>query len=153
MDHWTAQDWVVFMGALSAFVAAVFAAWAKFRGDVNSHKIDQNTDLTRATGAAATNNAAIAATAATDAKDAALDINKKLNGGIDSAIRDGIAPIHAALAAHAEQDEKNLAEINTRFKVLTEYVHERNHDIIDAINAQSLKLERVLRVIDPTGTK
>lgn len=67
-------------------------------------KIDDNTHITRTQTKAATA-AAVAAAKKAD------EVNAKLNGGVDDAIRKAIEPVSRALADHAETDEKNMAGI------------------------------------------
>ncbi len=92
---------------------------AETRAQVVEDKIDNNTAITKET-------------------------NKKMNGGLDAAIKEGIAPVHQCLKDHIEQDSEDLEEVKTKFQELTAYVHERNHDILEAIGLQSNKLNLLL---------
>lgn len=129
------------------------AETAAAKAAVVEGKLDDNTNLTRAGTAAAASNAKAAEQAATEAKSTAETISKKLNGGIESTIEAAIAPIRAAFIEHAASDERNMAEIRAamnrfvtdeKLSELIEYVHKRNHDILDAVGAQSNRLDVVL---------
>lgn len=80
-------------------------------------------------------------------------ISKKLNGGIDTAIKDGIAPVEKLLKEHAEADESNLKTINQKFEELTNYVHKRNHDVLNALQTQNNKLETLLEMVKAQNQK
>lgn len=109
-----------------------------------SSKIDQNTLITQAGTQKAVLTADRAATTAETTKATVEDISRKLNGSMDEVISTAIAPIVKTIEEHAASDDKYMREINTRFEHLTNYVHERNHDILSAINAQSLKLDAAM---------
>lgn len=86
-------------------------------------KIDRNTTIT------------------TETKDATVamagNIDRKLNGGLDVAIADAVKPIQKEFETHK-------TEVNGKLNTLTEYVHQRNHDILNAISVQSNKLNVLL---------
>lgn len=88
-------------------------------------KVDDNTKITQA-----------AAEEASGAKEVTQSINNKLNGGIDKAINDAIGPIQNMISEHAEK----ISELN-------KYVHQRNHEILTALQTQSNKLESILILI------
>lgn len=115
---------------------------AKKAGDVEK-KVDDNTEITKVGTDRAAHNAAVAATVAADARAVSEVINQKLNGGIDAAVNS----VGDELKKHADRDEKYMAEIDAKFEKLTEYVHQRNHDMLDAMSVQANKLETVLVVL------
>lgn len=110
---------VAFITGLPPLIAAVLAAVLGLR---NSRKIDQNTQITVASGRSATDNAKSAARAAVSAENKIGDL---LNGAMDEKIR-GIVKEHTdplqdalkihyeTLRAHAVQDEKNMEEIRLK---------------------------------------
>lgn len=106
-------------------------------------KLDANTKITKAGVVQATN----AASTASETKAVTEVLKNKLNGGVDAAVREGILPVQKALDEHAETDEANMKEINVRFKELTDYVHQRNHDLLNAIGVQSNKIETLLQAV------
>lgn len=125
------------------------------KAGVVEQKLDDNTRITVAGAESATTNAKVAAQAATSAKASTEAISKKLNGGIDAAIKEGVQPVLDTLHAHAdtlqthiEDDKKVAEEIRGKFDELTEYVHNRNHDMLDALQTHANKLELISRKID-----
>lgn len=115
-------------------------------------KVDDNTKITKEGATAATENAKVAATAAASAKVSADDVSRKLNGGIDAAMLEAVRPIKESLEAHTIQDARDLKDVKERFDELTKYVHDRNHDILNALQTQSNKLEIVITKLDMTRT-
>jgi len=97
------------------------------------HKIDTNTRLTQSGADQATKTAAIAAETAAQTKDAVEDmaasISKKLNGGLDAAISQAVDPVKAVLNDHGQ----TVQALEAKFDDLTRYVHQRNHDILNAM--------------------
>lgn len=137
------STFLLMLAAQTPLLVAALVAYLKGR-----NAIDENTRLTKAGATAAASSARVAAETAKDAVDAATEtktaidgISRKLNGGIDRALADAIDPIKATLQAHTEQDAKDLAEVKDKFDTLTEYVHARNHDLLDAMHGQSLKID------------
>ncbi len=117
---------------------------AKEQVGVVEKKIDNNTQLTKAGTTAAVKTAQTAVATAAEAKEAtqnvADSINRKLNGGIDAAIK----PVREDLMAH----EKKMAQINQKFVELTDYVHKRNHDVLDALGVLSNRVAAVLVMLE-----
>lgn len=133
-------------------IVTVVTLWIRLKYGVDrvADKVDVNTDITQKVGAAAVANARAAVETAADAKEAAQSIDKKLNGGIDAALSQAVGRMQASLDKHALQDEKNLAEINARFTGLSEYVHQRNHDMLNEMNKQSLMIEKYFKTVEIT---
>lgn len=106
------------VGTIVVTVVGFLTVWLKLRYGVEP-KIDTNTEVTKAGTKAAFDNAKVAATAATAAAQKALATEDKitdlLNGQLDIRIRTIVKecfdPLSSAVSAHAEQDEKNMAEI------------------------------------------
>lgn len=97
MSNWNPEQWVVFFTALGTLVGVILSAvaafmstLAKIKSEANSKKIDDNTTITRAGTTAAASSAKQAAAVAKEMNDS---ISKKLNGGLDVAIADGIKPL------------------------------------------------------------
>ena len=101
MDKWGPQDWVIFMGAVGALVGAILTAintfltnLVKVQGERNGKKIDDNTEVTKA-------GAKEAASTASDAKTAAVDLANKMDGELDERvtriIKTYLAPIEDAI--------------------------------------------------------
>ena len=85
-------------------------------------KVDANTALTRSGTSAATRSAEVAAATATGAAQTAakthaateaiaVNIEKKLNGGLDVAIEKVVGPLRQSLVEHAVNDERNMRDI------------------------------------------
>lgn len=98
----------------------------KYAQSSTEDMISDNTEITKAGTAAAVETAKSAVEAAADTKQLAEGINKKLNGGVDSAIEAAVAPLR------------------DKMEEVTQYVHKRNHEIIDVINTYSLKVDVAL---------
>lgn len=128
--------------------AAVDAEAAKKKAEAVESKLDSNTAITKGASAAAARSAQIAIQNHEETKRFSESMHKKLNGGLDAALEHAISPIRKELASHAQKDEKNMEEIASKFDGLEKYVHQRNHDILDALNAQALKLAVVLEKLD-----
>ena len=90
-------------------------------------KIDNNTKLTIAGADQASSNAMVAAQAATIAADKSAEIMSQLNGKLDERIirivDQHVKPVVATIRAHAEQDDKNMAEIRTTLEEIKKIVH------------------------------
>ncbi len=71
------------------------------------------------------------------AKEAVQEVKNKLNGGVDSAVNNAIDPLKKAL-------EDQAAKIND----LERYVHQRNHETVNVLQAQGNKLELILKVLE-----
>jgi hypothetical protein len=134
---------------VATMIGGVITLWLKLKYGVANvgEKIDANTKITQDATTAATDNAKEAANAAITAKDAAEKINKKLNGGIEEAIRHGIHPVQVTLEAHVKKDAEDIGDIKKKFEVLSEYVHQRNHDVLDALQGHGLKMDLILKTI------
>lgn len=135
---------------VTTLVVGFLTLWLKLKYDEEkkdktdaaiSKKIDDNTHVTMIGTTEAAKNAGIAALTADEAKQATVaiaeNINKKLNGGIDSAVADAIEPVHKMLKEHSEKIDN-----------LEKYVHERNHDLLGVIQAQSNKLTMILNKLN-----
>ena len=94
-------------------ICGVVTLWIKL--SENDRKIEANTVLTMAGTTAATQNAVVAASAANQASEKAdvliEQMNGKLENRIEAIVKTHTEPIASALRAHAEQDDKNMAEI------------------------------------------
>lgn len=105
---------------ITTMVIGFMTLWIKLRYGVET-KIDNNTALTTAGTLAAADNAKVAVEAANLAanKVAATEdkITKMLNGQLEERIRhivkDCFDPLNEMVRLHAEQDEKNMAEIRS----------------------------------------
>ena len=118
MSDATVVALVTGLGTIVATVVGFLTLWVKLKYGVE-FKIDTNTEMTRAGAKAATDHAKIAATSANAAAQKATatedKITNMLNGQLDVRIRTVVKecfePLEIAVQAHAEQDEKNMAEI------------------------------------------
>lgn len=115
--------------------------------------IEKNTEVTKAgTEAAAVSAKAAATAAATSAKAAATntaavsEISRKLNGGIDEAISAAVTPIQMVLSEHTAKDERDKREIKERFDLIEQYIHDRNHDMMNAMATISSNVNILLRL-------
>ncbi len=122
-----------------------------FKQQTVERKLDQNTKITQDGATAASTNAKEASVNAKEAKDAATSaaedtrtIKSKLNGGIDAAIAEGIAPVKTLLEQHTQDDLRNLAEIKAKFDTVEQYMHQRNHDIRGDLQTLTSKLDILL---------
>ena len=122
--------------------------------------IAENTKVTKEGSEKAVTNAKVAADTAKEAKNsvsetkqAVENINKKLNGGLDKALSDAISPIQEALTAHTKQDTKDMEEVKKKFETLSQYVRDRNHDIIEILQKQSITMESILKKTEPDTKK
>lgn len=139
-------------------VIGFLTLWLKLRYGVEEKaktvekKLDQNTQITRAGQVVATTSAQIAVEAATDVKSAteamSRTMERKLNGGIDSAIQNTIEPMQRMMREHSAVDEKNMQEVNKKIEELNTYVHQRNHEILTAMQVQNNKLEIIIRKLE-----
>lgn len=97
-------------------------------------KISDNTNITIRGNRAATVAAEQAVVAASEARGKSEEIvetiNKKLNGGVDAAITSAIEPI-----------QKVVQEHTTKIEELNKYVHQRNHDIVNALQTNTNKIQ------------
>lgn len=150
---------IIAIAAGFAQVIGLFALWIKLhygveqametkrKAETIDRKLDENTTITRAGTAAAATTALAAASSAEDARVATKtmqeSLNQKLNGGIDAAINAAVAPMREAL----EQNQANIKDVTGRFDDLTRYVHQRNHDVLDAMGVLSNRIELVVQMI------
>jgi hypothetical protein len=102
-------------GAVGAIIAAVASAMV---GLHNSQKLDDNTAMTQEGANTAKENNRVAVQTAEVATATSDHITKALNGGIDDSIAKALAPIKAAMAAHAAQDEASMTEVRKALEVL-----------------------------------
>lgn len=100
-------------------------------------KLDANTIITKAASEAAVKSAVTAARSATESKEATAAIAAKLNGGVDAAIEAAVAPLHRRIDEHMG-----------KLKELTDYVHQRNHDMMTALQIHANRLETVILKIN-----
>ena len=126
---------------LATIVAGFLTIWVKLRYGVEKaeeaatkaqtveKKIDANTAITKGGVAAAVTSAKVAAVAAAEAKVATDTIHEKLNGRLDKAINDAVAPVEE------------------RLHKLAEYVHERNHHLLDEFTKTSNKVELIFQLL------
>ncbi len=127
--------------------AKVEAIAAKQQAAVVEKKIDENTAVTQAGTTAASISAKDAAETAVQAKAAtesmADTINKKLNGGIDSAISKAVAPVQESLDNH----KIKFDALDAKVEELKVYMHERNHNLLNGLDTISKRLELVFQII------
>jgi hypothetical protein len=114
----------------------------KHASQIVQDKIDDNTTITKVNAGAAVVSAVAAAKTAADTKSAVEGINRKLNGGIDAAVQDAVKPLHDKTEEQGGKLEK-----------LTEYVHQRNHDILTALQIQANKIETVIQMVNRLTTR
>lgn len=145
-----AQAWVAIIGAIFAGLVMLLNTYLSWR---NSQKIDANTHLTRVGAEAATVSAVASTEMATKTGDAVDRIDKKLNGGVDSAIKEAITPVASLLEEHVSKDDTNFEEIKAKFNEVSNYMHVRNHDILNALNKQGLDLKVLLEKSRATEVK
>lgn len=103
----------------------------------NKEELQENTRITQY-------GSTVAGKTAQETQKAVEGLNKKLNGGIDDAVQKGIEPLRIALDLHTEKDAKDLAEIKTRFEELFKYAHDRNHDMLNAMQTLTMQNELIL---------
>ena len=119
---------------------------AATRADETAAKIDANTEITRVGAAAAVESA------------------QKLNGGVDSAVVNAMAPIHKALMEHIAQNTRDIGELkrvvadlktamadfvsSEKLKEFSDYIHKRNHDMLNVLTAQDTKVELILKKME-----
>lgn len=115
------------------------------KAEIVEKKIDANTKITVKGQDDAIKSAAVAAEAATSAAQKTEAISKKLNGGIDQAIVEGIAPLKKSLDDHAEKDDQNMKVVTDRLNKLEEYVHDKNHKMDGILQGVSAKLTVILQ--------
>lgn len=152
MLSWSPAEWSVFFVAVAAFVASVAATVtsaysaiqsrkAKERGDANSAKIDENTKITRAVGVAAATNARDARVAS---ESMAETVKQKLNGGLDHAVAQAMAPIIERL----EESVRRVEKLEVEFGEFQAYAHKRNHDVLDWMQSQTNTLQAVYAMLE-----
>jgi hypothetical protein len=122
MGGMTETGWI----AIATMVIGFLTLWLKLHYGVEN-KVTENTKISERT---------------------EQSLDRKLNGGIDSVIKEAVAPVHETLAAHVEQDKKDFGEIKQKFDTIEQYIHARNHDILNAINRQSSIVISTLSGID-----
>jgi len=110
MVDWTHVLVAIVVG-LPATIAAISAAWQSYR---NSTKIDTNTAITIKGSAAAVNNAKVAADTASEAKDAADNLAKQLNGALDDRITKIVKKHMDPLLANMNKIETTLKEMSSK---------------------------------------
>ncbi len=147
-----ATGWSIIIGAIFLGLTQLTQMILSYLRDRNAalkvqevnDKVEANTLITKHQGQEAIRSAKDAVRSASDAKVATHELDRKLegklNGGIDAAIKEGIAPLQQALAEHAANDEKNLKEINEKIEILDKYSHDRNHDMLGALSTINNKV-------------
>lgn len=148
---------------VTTLVVGFLTLWARLRYGVQEvgEKVDDNTRITRAGTTAAATNAAAATAAATQARRTteaiAQNIERKLNGGIDAAVAEAVAPIRQVIEEHARADEETTKAVESRLAALDEYVHRRNHERANEqqalVNKLDLLLELARRQAEKGGEK
>ncbi len=125
MTDWTQVLVALAVGLPATITAAgaVYISWLNLKkGKENSAKIDDNTALTRAGASAAVSNAKVAASAANNAATKADELAKQMNGALDerikSIVKEHFDPLKEAVTAHAQQDERNMAEVRDALQKL-----------------------------------
>lgn len=123
------------------------------KAKVVEDKIDHNTEITKQGTNQAVESAKEAVHAANNAKETVDDINRRLNGGLEKAISLLLYPIQQALMEHITQDTKDITDLkaamkefitDSKLKEFSDYIHQRNHDLLDAMNAQTLQTRLML---------
>jgi hypothetical protein len=112
---WTALV-VAAIGAIGSIVLQAIHMILSYRRDTAiKQDVDVNTQLTKDGTEKASQNAAVAAnaakTAAAKSDAVAAELNGKLETRITSIVHAHTEPIIAVLKAHAEQDDRNMAEV------------------------------------------
>ncbi len=134
---WTAMIVTCSASIAAAVVSIINAIRVPQKINEVETKIDDNTKVTKEGAAAAVENAKVAAVTATAAKTAAVEmkeeINKKLNGGMDELIASAVDPIKTMLDDHTYKIEK-----------LDAYTHERNHNIVNALQTLTTQVATLL---------
>lgn len=152
--EWTALV-VAAIGAIGAVVLQALQMYFSYKRDTSikkdmgtaaikveevKEKIDHNTVITREGTAVAATNAAVAAVSAAESKAATHEMSKslekKLNGGIDAAVAQAVDPMKKILDEHTSKIEE-----------LNQYVHKKNHDLLDAMQVQSTKLDSLILLL------
>lgn len=120
--------------------------WVKLRYGQNrtDAKLESNARLTTAGTARADAAVEHAREAASCAQEASAGIASKLNGGIDDSISKAVAPLKDELQAQYAKSCAELIDVREKFEVLAAYVHQRNHDILNAITAQAARMDLAL---------
>lgn len=94
-------------------VCGVMTLWLKLKE--NTKKLDKNTEITKEGTAVVVESAIAAADRASVASDKADRLLEHLNGKLEDKItrivKSHTEPIIAVMSAHAQQDDKNMAEI------------------------------------------
>lgn len=129
---------VLIVGFLTLWVKLRYgteqAERAAVKAQIVEKKIDNNTILTvKGTAAAAETAAEVKAT-----------LDKKLNGGLDAALKEAVTPVKEALESHMAKDAEDMAEIKDKLSEHVEYTHKRHHDILDAVGVLSNKLTALI---------
>ncbi len=126
---------------IAGMIVGFLTMWFKVKYSNQSveEKVDANTRVTKEGTTAATEHAKEATEAAKSVATTTDTINRKLNGGLHAAIHEIIDPVR----------EVDMKSINQKFDGLTAYVHERNHDILNAVqlltNKMSILTEAIVR--------
>ncbi len=130
----------IFMGLLGFLTLYVKLRYGEKKSEQQSEqveaKLDQNTIITRAGVEAAIDNARAAVESAQAAagiahsvKETTDNISRKLNGGVDTAISDAVSPVQESIATC----NNRLSALDAKLEELSKYVHQRNHDILNAM--------------------
>lgn len=113
-----------------------------------------NTEVTKAGIKVAARDNTAAVVAATDAKAVVEVVAKKLNGGLDHAIEKAVDPIKVTLQEHqmviselTEEHAKNMAEVQKQFKEMSDYIHRRNHEILEKFSTTAYGVQAILEML------
>lgn len=121
-----------------------------------------NTEVTKAGIKVAARDNTAAVVAATDAKAVVEVVAKKLNGGLEHAIDKAVEPIKVTLQEHQmvitelmEEHAKNMAEVQKQFREMSDYIHRRNHEILDKFSNTAYGVQAILEMLkaDREGRK
>ncbi len=117
---------------IAGMIVGFLTMWfkVKYTNQSVEEKVDANTRVTKEGTTEATEHAKVAAEAANSVSMTTQSIDRKLNGGLHSAIHAAIDPVRAAMEEHKQ-------ELNEKMSVLERYVHDRNHDILNATQVLS----------------
>lgn len=168
------NGWVAVIGAVGVVLVQLLQMVLSYYRDRDktikleeiNDNINHNTDVTKIGTNAAADHAMTATEVGKETKTAIEDVKKQLNGALDGRIADIVKrhfdPLAETVRAHADQDEKSIAEVKAaiggcvttaKMNEFAEYVHERNHDMLGALNTQGVKIDAILKTLEDMGKK
>jgi hypothetical protein len=143
MSDTTVANLVTGAVTIVTMLIGLLSLWLRLRYDVRNvaKKVDANTAMTSAGVKVAASAAKAAKEVAVEAKNTVEGISKKLNGGLEETISAIVSPVRTTLEAH----DQNLEEVKQKFDGLSIYVHQRNHDMLNAMQTLTTQLALLLR--------